>query len=216
MEQQIKALIRRGCAVCIFVQEPASLRKDMSQLTSKDEDVIRDFERYIEELQSWNAHVTQLPKTHQKFAIIDGTKLWEGSLNILCHHDGVEHMRRFDSSFEVNRVKEKHGLDQCVQCAALRDRYFVSTPDVDLQLKMIGHAISTHRKVQKHSLRSLSIASGVTFQRIGQIENTKHLSALAPVLQLLNALDLRMVICQKEDVASLLNAVDLAQSREFQ
>jgi hypothetical protein len=213
IEYQLKTQIRNGISVCVFVQTPASLRKERASLSTEDEREINDYERDIARMESWRAHVTQRGRAHQKFAIIDGRKLWEGSLNILSHRDGAEHMRRFDSRYEANRVIKMHDLDQCFDCEVLRARYFVSAPDINLQKQMIAHAIKSHRKFQKLSLRDLSTASGVTYQRISQIENAKNLNAVDSLLELLNALSLRLIVAHADDVSGALKQIELRASR---
>jgi hypothetical protein len=209
---EIKELVRKGCSVCVFIQTPSSIRKEKGTLSPDEETELYNFERDIEIIESWSVHLTKRPKTHQKFAIIDGRKLWEGSLNILSHRDSVEHMRRFESVFEAQRIIRFHDLGSCEVCAALKARYFVSAPDAALQVQMLSRLIQNNRKARNLSLRRLGIASGVAFQRIAQMEKTMHMSALIPVLQVLNALDLRMVICQNDDLTGLLKAVDLKDS----
>lgn len=157
--------------------------------------------------------MTQRPRAHQKFAIIDGTKLREGSLNIFSHRDNAEHMRRFDSRYEADRVTKLHHLDECFECEVLKAKYFVSAPDVELQKQMIGHAIRSHRKVQNYSLRDLSATSGVTHQRISQIENAKFLSKIDPLFELFNALGLRLIVAQADDVSAVLKEIDLNSLR---
>jgi hypothetical protein len=209
LEYQLKTMIRNGISVCIFVQTPASLRKEKGNLSAEEDREICDYERDIKRMSTWKAHVTERPRAHQKFAIIDGTKLWEGSLNILSHRDGAEHMRRFDSRYEADRVTKLHELDRCFDCEVLRAKYFVAAPNVELQRQMIAHAIHSHRKYQKFSLRELSAASGVAHQRISQIENAKYLRAIDPLFEIFNALGLRLIVAQADDVSAVLNQIEM-------
>jgi HKD family nuclease len=50
-------------------------------------------------------HVVFTEKLHRKLAILDGTKLWEGSLNILSQNNSREIMRRSKSEQMANQVR---------------------------------------------------------------------------------------------------------------
>ncbi|MDP3509231.1 MAG: AAA domain-containing protein [Candidatus Melainabacteria bacterium] len=65
----------------------------------------------IGQLQSIGVTVEQRSKIDQKIAIIDDRICWEGSLNLLCHSDKLEHMRRLEGSTIAREVRKSLRLD---------------------------------------------------------------------------------------------------------
>jgi hypothetical protein len=86
-------------------------------------------EQVIQQLQSIGAAVIQRKKMHQKIALIDDKIAWEGSLNILSHHDTHEQMLRIEGANAVKEIARNMELDKgngvgnmtdkfCPQCQA--------------------------------------------------------------------------------------------------
>jgi hypothetical protein len=86
-------------------------------------------EQVIQQLQSIGATVIQRKGMHQKIALIDDKIAWEGSLNILSHHDTQEQMRRIEGTNAVKEIARNMELDKndvvvsmtenlCPQCLA--------------------------------------------------------------------------------------------------
>jgi hypothetical protein len=86
-------------------------------------------EQVIQQLQSIGATVIQRKGMHQKIALIDDKIAWEGSLNILSHHDTQEQMRRIEGANAVKEIARNMELDKrdevgkvtgklCPQCQA--------------------------------------------------------------------------------------------------
>jgi len=63
-------------------------------------------------MQTLGIKVLYTVKHHRKLAIIDGTVLWEGSLNILSQNDSCEMMRRSKSATLVRQMIEFTGMSQ--------------------------------------------------------------------------------------------------------
>lgn len=58
----------------------------------------------VAEMQSIGITVLYTVKHHRKLAIIDGSVLWEGSLNILSQNDSCELMRRTNSEVAARQM----------------------------------------------------------------------------------------------------------------
>ena len=93
MLEYFRTLHDRGINLSIFTRPPS---EQGGSLTDHAEQVIH-------QLQSIDATVVQRKGMHQKIALIDERIAWEGSLNILSHHDTKEQMRRIEGA---NAVKE--------------------------------------------------------------------------------------------------------------
>lgn len=68
------------------------------------------FGTVVRGLELTGAQIHIRPSMHEKIAVIDGTILWHGSLNILSHNDSRESMLRFESPNLAREVLSDVGL----------------------------------------------------------------------------------------------------------
>ncbi len=61
---------------------------------AQERDQFRNAGEVFDEFKRIGILVKEIPRCHQKLAIIDRNIAWEGSLNILSHSGSIEHMRR--------------------------------------------------------------------------------------------------------------------------
>lgn len=74
--------------------------------------MVQQAEVVIDQLRAIGAKVFERKSMHQKVAIIDNCVAWEGSLNILSHHDSGEQMRRFEGPSTIKEIIKGLELDQ--------------------------------------------------------------------------------------------------------
>ena len=90
----LRQLVRRQVKVFVNTKPPHE----------QDAELKAQARQGIAALQSIGATVLVTGGHHRKLAIIDGTVLWEGSLNILSQNDSCEVMRRIYSEQAVNQM----------------------------------------------------------------------------------------------------------------
>ena len=91
---QIKKAVQRGAHVIV----------NTKPLAEHDEYFCGQAKGSIYLLQGIDVEILFTGGHHRKLAIIDGTVLWEGSLNILSQNDSCELMRRTDSYQLANEM----------------------------------------------------------------------------------------------------------------
>lgn len=159
----LRHCIERGVRVCYFYQTP---RAD----TPKER--LMDMQAALNQLVAIGVHVNARPKIHEKIAVIDGTTLWEGSLNILSHFDSRERMSRWVNPREAMMAVRKHNLDSCHQCSSRIGFALTKTAnDQQNELMLIGEALANQRRELGLSQAELGAQVGVSRQTIAAIEN---------------------------------------------
>ncbi|HEY9776778.1 MAG TPA: phospholipase D-like domain-containing protein [Planktothrix sp.] len=105
----LKACIDRGVKICVFVECPdpnyPSNRERRKKLTLVKGGIERT-----------GIHVTEIPDTHIKVAVIDDEIAWDGSLNILSQWETNERMTRWESRDKAAEIKKSHQLHLCETC----------------------------------------------------------------------------------------------------
>jgi len=89
-----KAMIGRGVDIRIYTRPR---NQQVGEMASQSEIVVR-------QLRSIGVNVIERRNMHQKVAILDNDVAWEGSLNILSHHDSGEQMRRFTGQSAIEEI----------------------------------------------------------------------------------------------------------------
>ena len=92
----LERLRMRGVSITINTRNP----------DEHDGEYIDQAYEAVSEMQSIGITVLYTVKHHRKLAIIDGSVLWEGSLNILSQNDSCEIMRRSDSKSLVMQMRQ--------------------------------------------------------------------------------------------------------------
>lgn len=115
----------RNCTQSLVIESPfirlhrvnmllptlSKLRKRGIQIIVNTRDPIEHEDEYqmqaraaIKKLHAIGVDVLYTVRHHRKLAIIDRGIVWEGSLNILSHHDSCEIMRRITSAAEAETL----------------------------------------------------------------------------------------------------------------
>lgn len=97
-----QAMIRRGIEIRI---DTRPIDQQIGEMANQANAVIR-------QLHNIGAKVIERRSMHQKVAILDNAIAWEGSLNILSHHDTGEHMRRFEGLSAIEEIVKNLELDE--------------------------------------------------------------------------------------------------------
>jgi DNA-binding transcriptional regulator YiaG len=167
-----RSLSKRGVAVCALIQKPLVHKYQREEERDCDLDEYcqpNTFNDLCAMLQSWDVHVTQLNEIHAKHAVIDREILWEGSLNMFSHTKAKEHMRRWNDTEQLEAVVSMQSLDSCVQCSINRKQFsagrFSKQPS-----KQLGQVLANTRTTLNISQRQLARATGMSHQRISEIE----------------------------------------------
>jgi hypothetical protein len=163
-------LSRRNIPTCIFVQEQSSWNDEALGLTPQNTYSQKETRLAFEMLQSWGAHINLKTKIHRKLAVIDGQVLWEGSLNILSHYNGLEHMRRWDNANEVGSIISKYSLDDCWECQENFLKSGIVLQDTQSPAAF-GKAILARRTYLNLSLRQLERLTGIPRTSISRMES---------------------------------------------
>lgn len=95
-------LVSKGVKLTVYTRSVAELPQRNMALEA---------DAVISQLQSIGVTVEQRSKIDQKIAIFDNRICWEGSLNLLCHSDRPEHMRRLEGSAIAREVRKNLRLD---------------------------------------------------------------------------------------------------------
>jgi len=168
----LRELTARGVVVCVYIQRPTNWHRPENELSPDALYSRQELKVGIQLLQSWNIHVNLRPKIHGKLATIDEQILWEGSLNILSHHDAPENMRRLESSCETKAIIEKHALHQCAVCTTNLSNYFLAPSHPN----KLGELLAKQRCDFDISQRRLAAKCGVPPIQIRRIESRKSRS----------------------------------------
>lgn len=191
MGGEFVSLKEREVAVCAFIQKPKFLDIPRKELSPEQNCTLHEFEANLEILKFWDVHINLIDKIHSKFAVIDHQILWEGSLNILSHVDGLEHMRRTDNRFEATRILETHSLLNCKTCIDAIGLFCPGYPNPSV--KALGEGIKRNRIEAGRSLQEMEKQTGIPRKRIGQLERgCGTIGTLYSILENLNLTQLEV------------------------
>jgi len=180
-ESALRRAIARNVTVCVFLQKPKLLNVSLDRLPSTAKSRMEEFGGCVALLKKWGAHVTLRQLDHRKLVVIDRRLHYEGTLNLLSHVDGDEHMRRFDGVLVVHEVIQKYNYDACGQCLDA-SREFRSR-------RNMGQILQLHRDRKRLSKIALATKSGIDRDRIARAEKGLTLP-IAVYERLAEALDL--------------------------
>jgi DNA-binding XRE family transcriptional regulator len=173
----LEKCIYRGVRVCVFAEKPRDMNREESATRAA-------FQSSLDMLGGVGAHVTLVPRIHEKLAIIDETIFWDGSYNILSHLDTSERMTRWVSLEKVCGAIELHKLHDCVRCSA---NAYSRKHDRSLS-EQIGARLTARRIMLGWSQVELSKRSGVRQATISEIESGKRDVQLSTLERLARAL----------------------------
>jgi hypothetical protein len=193
LAKDLRRLTNRGVVVCLFVQSPAG--KTASSQQQEIDFAIEQEERELalRILQLVSVHVTFVKNIHEKFAIIDGSILWEGSLNIMSFFNTNEHMRRWSNKKEAAAIREKYRLDSCTQCMSNAANSVIRG---DGSVSGAGNLLRMHRTRLGLSQRQLAAKSRIAQSRVWQAESGENLT-LGCLRKLTQQLELELVLVPK-------------------
>lgn len=170
----LRKLIRRGVAICVFVQKPQKYKDSKREPDPSPFSEPTTFDDLCELLESIGVHVTQVSRIHGKNVVIDFKISWEGSMNVLSHTNAKEHMRRSTDSDEVYEIVRQQELKKCAKCLVNRRKFSFGNAS-ESRLKQVANLLIQNRKLQRVSQRKLAKLTGVSHQRIGEIESGSNL-----------------------------------------
>jgi DNA-binding XRE family transcriptional regulator len=163
LEKLFRRCINRRVRVCVFVQKPWKPDPEL--------------DRKIGRLESIGVHVSQRAGAHEKIAIIDGSVMVEGSLNICSQSNSTERMTRITARNVILDAIVRHRLNTCDACCALQPLLsqlpcFGSPQD---KMAAIGKSIEQRRECLQLTQRELALRCGVTQATISKIESGKRM-----------------------------------------
>jgi DNA-binding XRE family transcriptional regulator len=170
----LRETVARGRRVCLYIQEPDHWHeRDNPNLPSDIQANLSRFQTNLQLLRSFGCHINFREKTHQKYAVFDHRKLWEGSLNILSHRDTDDRMRPFWSRADVIKGIISNGFDYCEECA-MQDRCTpISAVEARAQLDKLVAALIARRKSLDLSQRDFAQLLKIHQSTLCQLENGK-------------------------------------------
>ena len=125
----VRPLVQRNVQICIFLQRPDYWDVPRERLSVDLSASLQAVADNIEILHKIGAHVSLISKVHMKFAILDESVFYEGSLNILSHNNTLEGMRRFSSVSETRKKIRQERFLQCSSCDTSKsERSFNDAP----------------------------------------------------------------------------------------
>jgi DNA-binding XRE family transcriptional regulator len=166
----LQKLGRRNVTICLFIQRPRYWDCAPEKLTPQEQCEKHELLANIDLLKKWNFHVNLKNKIHSKFAIIDRRILWEGSLNILSHFNGSEHMRRWENADEAEHIIETHALLNCPTCIEVISLFSPGYPNSTPDANQFGDWLKRNRVHAQLTHRKLETLSGISRKTISQIE----------------------------------------------
>ena len=191
--KDIHALSVQGVIFCFHIQRPYLLEPDVAVTDyDKMQEQIRDeqFQHSLRILKMLDIHVNIRPDIHQKFAVVDGDVLYEGSLNILSYNNTEEHMRRFDDVDETERIIRKYRLRDCTECAA---QVAASAFDCENRSNNLSSVLRSHRERLGLSQRELARRSNLAQAQISGFEQGSNMT-LSSLSLIMNEMGLEAMV----------------------
>lgn len=211
LSKQLRSLANQGIPVCAFIQEPRSRNVSPTDLDAEASYSLQEFNLAIEMLKSWGVHVNLRRAIHGKFAVIDETILWEGSLNILSHASTSEHMRRWDEPVRAREITNKHELDECGECRRKTERYGVLGPR-SKALAGLAKSVALRRAMLSLSQRALARKCRVAHHRIARLESYENIS-VETMIRIAKGLELEVLLLPRELVPMAANFLEEKECR---
>jgi DNA-binding XRE family transcriptional regulator len=168
----IAAAIARRVCVCVFIQATSLAYVGTDETATKRQQT----EECVALLRGWGVHVNERERMHQKLIIIDGSILWDGSLNFLSHFNTTERVNRFVDKQKVREALTLHGLDNCDVCNSKSVHAGRELPGGrdGRQRRIVGAVIEKKRRMLGLTQHELAKRAGVGQSVISKLERGLH------------------------------------------
>lgn len=113
--------IRRRVRICAFIQSPRNWKlRNSNSLEPSEQAELEKVASGLKLLRKVGVHVTLRARTHLKLVVIDGQRVYKGSLNILSytHHTDEEMDFWTDPQWAQHNARRRR-LHQCDECRKL-------------------------------------------------------------------------------------------------